>query len=161
MGVIEWDVWIVMVINMKKIEYTIEELINHPKLSDDYKFDKIEEIINKIDFKTLSDDEIYEVLGNSFKVWRNTPKSANVNKIMYNDELKELVLQFKDKSIYTYYDVEFGLFMDIVNGSGVCKTSGSNKWGSWEIGKTPSVGAAVYERLVERGVKYKKGGSLK
>jgi hypothetical protein len=32
---------------MCKIEYTIEEIINHPKLSDDYKFDKIDEIINE------------------------------------------------------------------------------------------------------------------
>jgi hypothetical protein len=32
---------------MCKIEYTLEELINHPKLSDDYKFSVLEEIVQE------------------------------------------------------------------------------------------------------------------
>ena len=48
-----------------------------------------------------------------------------------------------------------------MDGNGVCRTEGKNKWGEWFIGKTPSVGAAVYERLVLSGITYKKGGSLR
>jgi hypothetical protein len=146
---------------MCRINYTIEEIVNHPKLTDEYKFDLIEGIIVNIDLETLSDDEVDKLIPQTFKVWRGSPNSANVGKIMYNDEIKELVLQFRDKSIYTYYDVDFNLFLDILNGAGICKTTGSNKWGSWEVGKTPSVGAAVYKRLVESGIKYKSGGNLK
>ena len=97
----------------------------------------------------------------NFKKWRNTPDSSNVAKIMYNDETRELVLQFNDKSIYTYINVDFNLFREIMDGNGVCRTEGKNKWGEWFIGKTPSVGAAVYERLVLSGITYKKGGSLR
>jgi hypothetical protein len=35
---------------MCKIEYTIEELITHPKLSDEYKFEVLEEMINESEF---------------------------------------------------------------------------------------------------------------
>jgi hypothetical protein len=36
--------------NMCEVNYTIEELVNHPKLSDDYKFSAIEEMIKENDF---------------------------------------------------------------------------------------------------------------
>jgi hypothetical protein len=97
----------------------------------------------------------------NFKKWRNSPNSSNVAKIMYNDETRELVLQFNDKSIYTYLNVDFNLFREIMDGNGVCRTEGKNKWGEWFVGKTPSVGAAVYERLVLNNITYKKGGSLR
>jgi hypothetical protein len=96
-----------------------------------------------------------------FRKWRNKPKSSNVKNIMYNDEIKELVVRFNDGDVYTYFDVEFSLFQDLVNGAGVCRTEGENKWGSWFIGKTPSVGAALYNRLVKSSISYKKGGTLR
>lgn len=98
---------------------------------------------------------------NEFKKWRSNPNSSNVDKILYNDESMELVIKFNDGDIYTYYNVPFQLFNDIFTGNGVCRTEGSNQWGEWYVGKTPSVGAAVYQRLVESNIKYKKGGSLK
>lgn len=96
-----------------------------------------------------------------FRKWRNRPKSSNVNNILYNDETKELIVKFNEGDIYTYFDVEFSLFQDLVNGAGVCRTEGENKWGSWFIGKTPSVGAALYNRLVKSSIRYKKGGTLR
>ena len=105
--------------------------------------------------------EMDDIINYDFKTWRSSPNSSNVGKILYNDEIKELVLQFRDKSVYTYYNVDYNLFLDVLNGAGVCRTEGSNKWGEWYVGKTPSVGAAVYDKLVESGVTYKKGGSLK
>jgi hypothetical protein len=80
---------------------------------------------------------------------------------MYNDETKEMFIQFQDKSIYTYFGVSMNLFLDVSGGRATCITSGENKYGSWFVGKTPSVGAAVHKFLVKSGIKYKKGGTLR
>ena len=96
-----------------------------------------------------------------FKKQRNKPKSSNVNNILYNDETKELIVKFNEGDIYIYFDVEFSLFQDLVNGAGICRTEGKNKWGSWYIGKTPSVGASLYNRLSKSGIRYNKGGTLR
>ena len=81
--------------------------------------------------------------------------------MMYEDETKVLTVQFNNKSIYTYFDVEFDDFMNISGGNAVCKTSGSNRFGTWFVGKTPSTGAAIHKYLIERNVRFKKGGSLR
>lgn len=96
-----------------------------------------------------------------FKKWRSDPSSSNVDKIMYNDETEEMVIKFNDGSYYTYFGVDFNLFRNIFEGNGVCRTEGSNQWGEWWVGKSPSVGAAVYELLVEAGIPYRQGGSLR
>jgi len=96
-----------------------------------------------------------------FKNWRNTANSSNVDKMKYNDETKELVIKFNDGSYYTYFDIDFGQFMSIVDGQGVCITEGENEYGSWFVGKTPSVGAAVWEWLIDTGARYERGGTLR
>jgi len=97
-----------------------------------------------------------------FKKWRaDNIQSSNVKKIMYNDETKEMFIQFQDKSIYTYFGVDFNLFLDVSGGKATCITSGENKYGKWFVGKTPSVGAAVHKFLIKKGIKYQKGGSLR
>ncbi len=95
------------------------------------------------------------------KKWRNTAVSSNVDKVMFNDESNELVIKFNDGSIYTYFDIDFTDFVNVVNGNAVCTTSGENKWGSWDLGKSPSVGAAVWNYLIDTNATYKKGGSLR
>jgi hypothetical protein len=108
----------------------------------------------------LSKEEFNEYMADvELKKWRSSPDSSNVKKIMYQDETKEMVIQFNSGDIYTYYDVDFALFQEIFNGAGICRTEGSNRWGSWFIGKTPSVGAAVNQLL--DGTRYSRGGSLK
>ena len=95
------------------------------------------------------------------KKWRNTADSSNVNKIMYNDETLELVIKFKDGDIYTYDNIDFTEFNNIINGNAVCVSSGENRWGSWDLGKSPSVGAAVHKYLIDSGKTYRRGGSLR
>ena len=129
-------------------EYELEEVINHPKLSDDFKYDFIKQFVE------------YD-----FRKWRiNNIQSSNVKKIMYNDESEELTVQFNDGSIYTYFDVPINIARDFWEGRAVCTTSGSNEYGSWFEGKTPSNGAAVWDYLRGRKTKeprYKKGGSFR
>ena len=142
------------------MKYTIEEILDHPRLSDKYKFEFIKEELN-LPSETLSDDEVYNLISFEFKKWRaNNLKSSNVRRVMYNDEIKEMYIQFQDKSVYTYFNVSFDLFMKIANGDAVCITTGENKYGSWFVGKTPSNGAAVHKWLIKAGVSYKKGGNL-
>lgn len=95
------------------------------------------------------------------KKWRSSPQSSNVDRILYNDETKEMVIKFNNGRFYTYYDVDFEEFNGVLTGDAVCRTSGDSQWGSWFVGKTPSVGAAVYEYLVRSGKTYRRGGSLR
>lgn len=134
--------------------WTLDEVLDHPKLSDEFKIKFFEELFGE----EITEETIEHV----FRKWRaDNIRSSNVRKIMYNDETKEMFIQFQDKSIYTYFEVPFQLFLDVSGGKATCITSGENKYGSWFVGKTPSVGAAVHRYLVKKNVKYKKGGSLR
>ena len=140
---------------MNEVElWEIDELLSNPRLSENYKIKFFEELLGV----ELTDDNVeYE-----FKKWRaDNIRSSNVRKIMYNDETNEMFIQFQDKSIYTYFNVSFQLFLDVSGGRATCITSGENQYGTWFVGKTPSVGAAVHRFLIRRGVKYRKGGSLR
>lgn len=95
------------------------------------------------------------------KKWRSQVDSSNVDRLLFNDETNELVVKFNDGSIYSYFDVDFNEFLLVLDGAGVCRTSGKNKWGEWWVGKIPSVGAALNRILVRSGKRYKRGGSLK
>lgn len=83
-------------------------------------------------------------------------RSTNVRKMKWDSETKELVVQFQDRSVYTYYDISEKLFNDISDGNAGTKTEGP--WGP--KGKFPSVGASIWQYLIDRGVRYKKGGTL-
>ena len=113
-------------------------------------------------FDSIIDEMTYEDLIKLFEITKiDSIDSSNVNRVLYNDETFELVLRFNDGSYYTYSGVEFSTFVDIFEGNGVCRTEGSNKWGEWYVGKSPSVGAAVYEKLVEGGYSYVNGASFR
>jgi hypothetical protein len=53
------------------------------------------------------------------------------------------------------------LFLEVSGGQATCITSGENKYGSWFVGKNPSVGSAVHKFLFKSGIRYKKGGTLR
>lgn len=134
-------------------KYTIDEVLDHPKLSDEFKLKFFEEL--------FGEELTEESIEHTFKKWRgDNIKSSNVKKIMYNDETSEMFIQFQDKSIYTYFNVPFQMFLDVSGGKATCITSGENKYGRWWVGKSPSVGAAVHEYLIKGGVAYQRGGSL-
>ena len=134
--------------------WDIDEVLDHPKLSDEFKIKFFEEL--------FGEEITEETIEYAFKKWRaDNIQSSNVKKIMYNDESNEMFIQFQDKSIYTYFGVTMNLFLEVSGGQATCITSGENKYGSWYVGKNPSVGAAVHKFLVKSGIKYKKGGSLR
>lgn len=96
-----------------------------------------------------------------FKKTRVYVDSSNVDRVMYDDVTKQMTIKFNEGSIYTYKDVPISLFEDIIDGNGTCISEGSNKWGDWFIGKSPSVGAAVYQRLVEKSWPFERGGDFR
>ena len=146
------DFWMSEVKKNGKFGFSIEGLLGQQLVS----LSKQEDEVSVDD---LTEEDLLEIF--ELKNWRNTANSSNVDKMKYNDETKELVIKFNDGSYYTYFDVDFGQFMSIVEGQGVCITEGENEYGSWFVGKTPSVGAAVWEWLIDTGVRYERGGSLR
>ena len=135
-------------------DWSIDEVISHPKLSTDFKLKFFEELFGE----ELTDENVEY----AFKKWRaNNLRSSNVKSIMYNDESKEMVIKFQEGDIYTYFEVPFQIFLDVSGGNATCVTSGENRYGSWFVGKNPSNGAAVWKYLRDSNIKYKKGGSLK
>jgi len=138
-------------------DWNIDEILNHPKLSDDFKFNFLQEL-----FETELTEEKVDYVFEQFKKWRaNNLKSSNVKSILYEDETREMVIKFQEGDIYTYFDVPFQTFLNVSGGKATCITSGEIKYGSWYVGKTPSNGAAVWKYLRDSGIRYKKGGSLR
>jgi hypothetical protein len=86
--------------------------------------------------------------------------SSNVDRVKYFEETRELVVKFNDGSYYTYSDIDESVFNSIIEGDATCRTEGQNEFGEWEIGKTPSVGAAIWKYLIDRGNLGKEGGSF-
>ena len=93
-----------------------------------------------------------------FNIIRNKGRvnSSNVKGYRYNTEDKTLIIEFNDGSKYLYEFVDFEQFQSIARGEATCRTTGSNQYGSWFIGKNPSVGAAVYKWLIDKGQMYLK-----
>lgn len=87
--------------------------------------------------------------------------SSNVDRVKYFEDKRELIVKFNDGSYYTYYDIDERTFFSIIEGDAICKTEGENEFGEWFIGKTPSVGAAIWKYLIDKGVSYKPGGSFR
>lgn len=93
-------------------------------------------------------------------IYKSGVISSNVRSYKYNDNGRvdggTLELYFHDGSGYRYSNISVEDFQHIVNGDAICSTSGSNENGLWFIGKTPSVGAAVWKYLIDRNKKYTK-----
>jgi hypothetical protein len=87
---------------------------------------------------------------------RGRVNSSNVKGYRYNTEDKTLIIEFNDGSKYLYEFIEYVDFEKISRGDAVCRTEGSNQYGSWYVGKTPSVGAAIWKYLRETGAWYLK-----
>jgi len=91
-----------------------------------------------------------------FEILQGGVASSNVQSYRYNDVSGELILTFNDGSRYRYYQIDKDDFESIVLGDAECITEGENEYGRWFIGKSPSVGAAVWQYLIDRAIRYQK-----
>jgi hypothetical protein len=103
----------------------------------------------------LSDDLKYDLIEQHFINFRSRPDSSNVRLVKWNDETLECVVQFWDRSVYTYYGVPFNDYMALVQKRARATTTGSNRRGRWWVGK-PSVGAGI-KQILEK-YPYRRGG---
>jgi hypothetical protein len=92
-----------------------------------------------------------------FRKERTFVDSTNADRIMYDTDTLELTIQFQDGSKYTYFDVNEELYLNVLDGNASTRTAG--EWGP--VGKSPSVGAAIHQYLIERNIRYEKGGSFR
>jgi len=100
------------------------------------------------------------ISGFEFEIVEGRITSSNVKSYAYDSIKLELYITFNDNSTYRYDNITIQEFFEIRNGEASCITEGSNQYGSWYVGKTPSVGAAVYKYLVRANVPFQKVGAL-
>lgn len=83
-------------------------------------------------------------------------QSSNVYGFQYNPRTGKLAVRFNGGSVYEYEGVPPVIFKAFSAGAIPAKTSGSNDFGQWWVGKIPSLGAAFYELIREGGYPYQK-----
>jgi hypothetical protein len=87
--------------------------------------------------------------------------SSNINSFKYDYKNGDLLVKFQDKypgqngPTYKYSGVPKFIYDTFRKGAVAPKTSGSNDWHSWEKGRTPSLGAAMYH-LIRTAYPYQK-----
>lgn len=109
--------------------------------------------IDELDVEDLKD--LHDFLEQDFNIIRSkTINSSNVKSYRYNTKTFELEIAFNDGSKYRYFEVDFETFENISYGDATCITTGENDFGSWFEGKSPSIGAAIWEFLINDGVQY-------
>jgi len=91
-----------------------------------------------------------------FYVFRLFVDSSNVDGLQYDTEKEELEIYFHEGEQYRYYGIDYDTFERVWKGKAACITEGETQYGSWFIGKTPSVGAALHKFLIKTGKKYEK-----
>jgi len=102
---------------MCDINYNIEEIINHPKLSDDYKFEKIEGIIVEEFVSDWLDEQ--EVLGISLEELGLTIDDLNDYYEIDDSDYTDEVIKFATSKIIPLYRY-FGVISD--NSRRFCRT---------------------------------------
>jgi hypothetical protein len=77
------------------------------------------------------------------------PISSNIMQYLYYPLMNSIIITFSNMVDYQYWDVTLPEFNAIIEGNATCVSKGRNQFGEWFVGKTPSVGAAVYRFLVQ------------
>lgn len=75
-------------------------------------------------------------------------QSSTIYGFQYNPKTKKLRVRFNEGGVYEYEGVPPQIYQIFEKGAVAAKTSGSNKWGRWWVGKRdPSYGAAFHELI--------------
>ena len=147
------DFWNTEVKGNGKFGFSIEGMLGQQLVNLEKQVKSIGSMYKAID--DLTEEDLIQMFSDIF-----VTDSSNVDRLKYFEDTKELVIKFNDGSYYTYSGIDPDEFNAIVEGDATCRTSGSNEFGEWEIGKTPSVGAAVWKFLIDKGNLGTAGGSF-
>jgi hypothetical protein len=74
-------------------------------------------------------------------------QSSNIYGFKYDPRSGRLFVRFQGGSVYEYDGVPPYIFNIFQRGAVPAKTTGQNEFGSWWIGKQPSLGAAFYDLI--------------
>lgn len=88
--------------------------------------------------------------------------SSNINRFAYDPKTRSLLVKFQgdypqeNGPVYQYSNVPEQVFEVFRRGAIPAKTNGSNRWGRWWRGKSPSLGASFYEAIRQGGYPYQR-----
>ena len=82
-------------------------------------------------------------------------QSSNIFGFQYDPQSSVLRVRFNNGGVYEYDNVPPYVFKMFQRGAIPAKTSGTNQWGSWWVGKQPSLGASFHE-LIRDNFPYQK-----
>lgn len=88
--------------------------------------------------------------------------SSNVEGFAYDPKAQKLFVRFlgqypdRNGPVYSYDGVPHNIFNLFRHGMIPAKTNGQNQWGRWWKGKFPSIGAAMYQLIKQRGFPYQR-----
>lgn len=83
-------------------------------------------------------------------------QSSNIWGFSYEPGSKKLFVRFQGDGVYEYDGVPPQIFNLFQQGAVPAKTTGSNNYGSWWVGKNPSLGASLFELIKSKGYPYQK-----
>lgn len=83
-------------------------------------------------------------------------QSSTVYGFKYDPRNQDLYVKFQGDGVYKYNNVPPFIYRLFANGSATAKTNGSNKYGSWFVGKSPSSGSALNQLIKQGGFQYQK-----
>jgi hypothetical protein len=83
-------------------------------------------------------------------------QSSTVYGFKYSPRNKRLFVKFQGDGVYKYDNVPRNIANLFANGSAKAKTQGSNRYGAWFVGKSPSLGASLNEYIKKLGFPYQK-----
>ena len=104
----------------------------------------------------INDTQSIPPVGQADGVNQAPLQSSNVYGFRYDPLRKNLTVRFQGGSVYRYQNVPKQIFDMFAVGDGVARTSGSNRFGRWWRGKSPSLGAALHELIKLGGYPYSK-----
>lgn len=77
--------------------------------------------------------------------------SSNVVAVVYNSLIQSMFISFKNGAVYEYFKFPRDIYLKILRGEASAKTNDPKTPKMWWIGKTPSVGAAVWDYIRRSG----------
>jgi len=145
------DFWKNEVKDLGKFGFSVEGIMGKRPM----KYSSVDELVD-----SLSDEDVITLM-EEFKTYKIKAKSSsNIDRMKYDDQTNVLTVEFNSGDVYTYLDVPYDKFLNVFKGEASCRTEGSNEYGSWYVGKNPSIGAAVHKFLVEGNYSYRPVGVI-
>lgn len=82
--------------------------------------------------------------------------SSNVWGMQYDAKTRRMKVRFQSGAEYIYDEIPQNIYNAFKHGDASAKTTGSNEYGAWWVGKNPSLGAALNQYIKAGGFPYQR-----